>query len=175
MLYKPEAFEPLTEASWEESRVRDAIRAIVADADDGLRGPKLLWPVEDWDGWHGTSPMKNLYVGTAGVVWALDELQRRGVAETKLDLGEIAAEALELFRARPDFVKGMKLPSTPEAALLTGESGILLTLWRVAPSAETADDLHAHVRANVNNEADEIMWGAPGTMIAAQRMHEWTG
>jgi lantibiotic modifying enzyme len=119
--------------------------------------------------------MKNLYVGTAGVVWALDELRRRGLAETRLDLAHVAAQALDLFRARPDFMKGMKLPDPPEAALLTGEAGILLTLWRVAPSAEAADDLHAHVRANVDNEADEVMWGSPGTMIAAQRMLEWSG
>jgi lantibiotic modifying enzyme len=175
VLYRPEAFEQLTDAPWDEARVRAAIRAIVEDADEHVRGPKLLWPVDDWDGWHGTSPMKNLYVGTAGVVWALDELRRRGLAETKVDLGDIAARTLELFRARPDFMKGMKLPSTPEAALLTGESGILLSLWRVVPSAETADDLHARVRANVDNEADELMWGSPGTMVAAHQMYEWTG
>jgi lantibiotic modifying enzyme len=175
VLYRPEAFEPLTDAPWDEERVRAAIRAIVADADAELRGPKLQWPADDWDGWHSTSPMKNLYVGTAGVVWALDELRRRGLAETRLDLPHIAAQALDLFRTRPDFMKGMKLPDTPEAALLTGEAGILLALWRVTPSAEAADDLHAHVRANVDNEADELMWGSPGTMIAAQRMLEWTG
>ena len=175
MLYRPEAFEQLTDAQWDEARVRAAIRAIVEDVDEHVRGPKLLWPADEWDGWHGTSPMKNLYVGTAGIVWALDDLRRRGLAETKVDLGDIAAHTLELFRARPDFMKGMKLPSTPEAALLTGESGILLSLWRVAPSAETADDLHARVRANVDNEADELMWGSPGTMVAAQRMYEWTG
>jgi hypothetical protein len=31
------------------------------------------------------------------------------------------------------------------------------------------------VRENVGNEAVEIMFGAPGTMLAAQAMHEWTG
>jgi hypothetical protein len=31
------------------------------------------------------------------------------------------------------------------------------------------------VRANVDNKTDELMWGSPGTMIAAQRMLEWTG
>jgi lantibiotic modifying enzyme len=175
VLYRPEAFEPLTDAPWDAVRVRAAIQAIVADADAALRGPKLQWPADEWDSWHSTRPMKNLYVGTAGVVWALDELRRRGLAETQLDLADVARRALELFRARPDFMKGTKLPDPPEAALLTGEAGILLTLWRVAPDAEAADDLHAHVRANGDNEADEVMWGSPGTMIAAQRMLEWTG
>jgi hypothetical protein len=175
VLYRPEAFEPLTEAPWDEGRVRDGIRAIVADADAALRGPKLLWPVSDWDGWHGTSPMKNLYVGTAGVVWALDQLGRRGHAETRLDLADLALRNLELFRARPDFMKGMKLPPAAESALLTGESGILLVAWQLAPSDGLADDLLARVRANVDNPADEVMWGSPGTLIAARAMLEWTG
>ena len=82
-----------------------AIRAIVTDTDAGLRGPKLLWPADAWDGWHGTSPMKNLYVGSAGVLWALDRLRTRGHAETRLDLADLATRNLELFRTRPDFMK----------------------------------------------------------------------
>ena len=100
MLYRPEAFEPLTDEPWAEQRVKSAIRAIVADADDALRGPRLLWKADEWDRWHGTSPMKNLYVGAAGVVWALEELRRRGHAETRLDLADLARRTLDLFRAR---------------------------------------------------------------------------
>jgi lantibiotic modifying enzyme len=174
MLYRLEAFEPLTEEPWDEARVRKAIGAIVADADDALRGPRLLWRADAWDGWHGTSPMKNLYVGAAGVLWALDALRRRGVAETRLDLADLALRTLELFRARPDYMKGMKLPTPAESSFLCGETGILLVAWRLAPSDEIADDLHARVRANVDNEAEEVMWGAPGTLIAAQAMLAWT-
>ena len=153
----------------------DAIREVVADTDGALRGPRLLWPADDWDRWHGTSPMKNLYVGAAGVLWALDDLRRRGHAETRLDLPDLAVRTLELFRARPDFMKGMKLPAPRESALLTGETGILLVAWRLAPSAELADDLYRRVRANMHNEAEEVMWGAPGTLIAARAMLQWTG
>ena len=175
MLYRPEAFEPLTDEPWSEPRVRSAIGAIIADADDALRGPRLLWKAHEWDGWHGTSPMKNLYVGAAGVVWALDELRRRGHAETRLDLADLALRTLELFRARPDYMKGMKLPEPRESALFNGETGILLVAWRLAPSDDLAGDLYARVRANVDNEAEEVMWGTPGTLIAAQAMLSWTG
>ncbi len=101
MLYRPDAFEPLTDEQWDVDRVRDAIREIVADTDSALRGPKLLWSADDWDRWQATSPMKNLYVGTAGVLWALDELRRLDHAETRLDLAELALGNLELFRTRP--------------------------------------------------------------------------
>ena len=56
-----------------------------------------------------------------------------------------------------------------------GESGPLLAAWRVDPSAELADRLLARVRENADSEAVEIMWGAPGTMLAARAMLDWTG
>jgi lantibiotic modifying enzyme len=175
VLYRTEAFEPLTDEPWAEQRVSSAIRAIVADADDALRGPRLLWKAHEWDRWHGTSPMKNLYVGAAGVLWALEELRRRGLAETRLDLADLARRTLELFRARPDYVKGWKLPEPRESSLFNGETGILLVTWRLAPSEDIADDLYERVRANVDNEAEEVMWGTPGTLIAAHAMLAWTG
>jgi hypothetical protein len=175
MLYSPESFEPLSDEQWNAERAAAAIREIVADVDEAMRGPRLLWRADPWDGWHGTSPMKNLYVGAAGVVWALDALRRRGRAETRLDLADVAMRTLEAFRARPDFMKDMKLPEPRESSLLEGETGILVAAWRVAPSADLADDLHARVRANVANAADEVMWGAPGTLMAARAMLEWKG
>jgi len=174
-LYRPEAFEPLTDTPWDERRVRDEIRAVVADTDGALRGPKLLWRAHGWDRWHSTSPQKNLYAGAAGVLWALDQLRRREHAETTLDLPDLALRNLELFRAKPDYIKGWStLPEPRDSSLLLGEAGILLVTWRLAPSDDVAGDLHARVRANVDNDAVEVMWGSPGTLIAAQAMHEWT-
>ena len=175
MLYRPEAFEPLTEETWNAGRVRARIRAIVADTDQALRGPRLLWRAVDWDSWHATSPMKQFYVGAAGVLWALDALRRRGHAETTLDLADLAVRNLELFRERPDFIKGLTAPEPRESALLVGETGILLVAWKLAPNDGLADDLHARVRANVDNPAEEVFWGAPGTLMAAQAMLGWTG
>jgi lantibiotic modifying enzyme len=174
MLYRPEAFEPLTDERWDEGRVRDRIAEIVADTDEALRGPKLLWRADAWDNWQATSPMKNLYVGAAGVLWGLDQLRRRGYRQTTLDLADLALRNLALFREKPDFLKVMKLPEPREAALLTGEAGILFVAWRLAPSDTLADDLFALVRANVDNEAEEVMWGSPGTLIAAHAMLELT-
>jgi lantibiotic modifying enzyme len=175
MLYRPEAFEPLTETPWSEERARAAIREIVADTDDAWRGPKLFWRAHAWDRWQSTSPQKNLYVGTAGLLWGLDQLRRRGYAETKLDLADLAARNLELFRARPDYIKVLTLPEPRDSSLFLGEAGIVLVAWRLAPSEELAATLLAHVRANVDNDAHEVMWGAPGTLLVARAMHEWTG
>jgi lantibiotic modifying enzyme len=173
VLYRPEQFEPLTDEAWDEASVREAIRAVVADADAAF-DPEGLWPAHDWDGWQARLPLKNLYLGAAGVVWALDALRRRGHAETRLDLASAAVRALERWRAEPDVMAGVDPPFPPAASLLCGESGPLLVAWRLTQARRLADDLLDLVRANVANEAEELMWGAPGTLLAAHAMLVWT-
>jgi hypothetical protein len=154
--------------------VREAIRAIVADTDQAF-DPDDFWPAEEWDAWTSPLPLKSLFVGAAGVVFALDVLRRRGHAESGLDLAATSRRALEAWREKPDLAVGEEHPAPAAASLLCGESGLLLVAWRLAPSADLADALFARIRSNVRNDANEVMWGSPGTMLAARAMLDWTG
>ena len=169
MLYDPGLFEPLTNEPWDAARVRDGIAAVVADADAAF-DPDELWPAHEWDGYKAALPMKNLYVGAAGMVFALDLLRRRGLAETTLDLPALALRALERWRAEPDFMEEVPVPEPGNAALLVGESGILLVACRIAGDETPADELRALVVANLENEAEDLMYGTPGTLVAASAM-----
>jgi len=173
-LYSPEAFEPLVDEPFDEQRVRAAIRAIVADTDDAYDAERL-WPANEWDAWHMSVPLTDLYAGAPGIVWALDALRRGGYAEPRTDLAAALDRALELRDEKPGFMEGIELPSPPDASLLAGKAGMLLVACRVAPSADRADALFELARENTANEALELMWGAPGTMLAAHVLHEWTG
>src|SRR5919204_6660966 len=146
-LYEPEQFEPLIDEPWVPARVRDAITAIVADADAAF-DREALWPAHEWDGWEEPQPLKSLYAGAAGVIWALDVLRRRGPAESSLDLAAAALRTLEFKRAAPDFTADEHYHP---ASLLCGETGPLLVAFRLTPEPALADDLHALVRANVAN------------------------
>lgn len=157
MLYRAEAFEPLSPALWREGRVRDAIAEIVADADETF-DEDALWPADEWDGWHTPLPLKSLYVGATGVIWALWALGERGYASSRLELERAARRTLELRRERPDLMQGVELPAPAEASLLDGESGILAVLslcWNNTSSF--ADELHTLVLANRDNPADGLM------------------
>jgi hypothetical protein len=171
MLYEPAQFEALIDEPWDQARIEDAIAAIVADADAAFDA-EGLWPEHEWDGAGASLPMKNLYVGAAGVIWALDALRRRGRSATALDLEAAALRTLQLFRADPD-VDPEETHYHP-AALFHGETGPLLVALRLAPESALADDLHELVRANVANPTDDVAWGAPGTLLAALAMREWT-
>jgi Lanthionine synthetase C-like protein len=169
-LYEPAEFESLIDEPWVPARVVDAIAAIVSDTDAAF-DQKLLWPAYDWDAREQPLPLQSLYAGAAGVIWALDELRRRGHAETSLDLVAAASRTLELKRARPDFAWDEHYHP---ASLFCGETGPLLVAYRLAPDPALAADLLRLVRENVANPTDDISWGLPGSLLAALAMHEWT-
>lgn len=174
MLYQPEGFEPLTSEPWVEEDIGEAIRTIVADADAAF-DVDSLWPANEWDAWQMPVPLTELYCGAAGVIWALGSLGRRGHAESRIDLAEAALRTLEHWREKPDGMGGMiELPPEHEAALLAGESGILTVAWQLEPDSLLADRLHVRVRENLSNETNEVMWGIPGTLLAAHAMLEAT-
>lgn len=176
MLFSPQNHEPLTDEPWDPERVRVRIRAVVDDALAAF-DPTGLWPA--LDGWDTRGdprlPLTRLYAGAAGVVWGLDALRRGGHADVRLDLAAAARRALEKWRADPDMPERREPPVNTRSSLFFGESGILLVAYLLEPRDDLADDLHALVRANRDCETNELMSGAPGTMIAAKAMLDRTG
>src|SRR4029453_18972824 len=158
VLHDPAQFEPLIDEPWDPARVKDAIATIVSDTDAAF-DPDTLWPAHEWDGWEEPLPLKNLYLGAAGVIWALAALRRGGHAETSLDLAAAALRALELERALPDASDDEHYRP---GSLLHGETGPLLVCFLLSSDAQLADELHELVHDNVANPTDDICWGAPG-------------
>lgn len=155
MIYDPARHEPLTAARWDEAHVREAIAAIVADA-EGAVGRDGLWPphrddVED----DGVGPWTTVYLGSAGIAWALRRLGSR------LDVRPIHEEALRRYREQPDF--GEAIPG-----LFLGESGIELTARLAGAAGASLERLRELVLANERNPAWEPFWGSAGTAVAAR-------
>ena len=165
MLSSPQAHDRLIEHEWDPDRVRAAIREIVEDAEDSFDDG---WPThpQDSDGEiDGERRFRTVYLGGAGVVRALDSLQSRGLAE--------------LRRAYVPYLETHYEPDFPdedhERSLWMGETGIRLVLQRLSPSQENADRLAELIAGNAEDERRELMWGSPGTMLAAAAMHDLTG
>ena len=164
-LFDPAVHEPPTDEAWDEVRVRAAIRVIVDDAEHTFADG---WPTHPADS-DGPSDdarrFRTIYLGGAGVVQALDALRRRGLAELRRDYIPYLEQIYD-----PDFPD-----ADHERSLWMGETGIRLVLQRLAPSAQNADRLAALIRANLRDERCELMWGSPGTMLAANALHELSG
>jgi hypothetical protein len=172
MLFDPAAHERLTDRPWSEAPARAAIAAMVADAESAFDAD-ALWPAHALDEEQGPLPsVTSLYLGASGVIWALDELERLGAADLRRSWAATAVGLHERYVANPDFAE---LIDRPVPSLWMGEAGILLVGHRLAPARWQEERLLACVRANVANPTWELMWGSPGTMLAAHVMHERTG
>ncbi len=165
MLHSPEAHEALDGEAWDPEVALAAIRAIAADCESALDASGT-WPLHPRDG-VDEGPFRTVYLGAAGVVFALDVLARRGLVESMRDYVPILEQHLESYRTDPEFDEwGAHPPS-----YWMGETGILAVLQRVRPTGETAARIAELVEANVRDEHHEFMWGSPGTMLAAR----WIG
>ena len=131
--------------------------------------PVGLWPANEWDAWGSTPPLKDLYCGAAGVIWALDALVRRGHAETGIDLAAAAERTLELWREAPDLALAeIELPAARESSLLCGGGSPARQLASHASPATSPTGSSSGSRENRDNEFEELLWGSPGTLLVAQ-------
>lgn len=167
MLFDPQRHETLGDIAWDESRVREAIASIVRDIEQGHLA-EGHWPAHPLDV-DGGEPVpdggfKSLYLGSAGVLWALWTLQREGAVILASDPADSMAKVHAAYLAAPD--TGDVVPS-----YMLGESGVLLPWWRMTGSHEAADRLFTSVESNIGNPTNEMLWAAPGTMLAA--WHLW--
>jgi hypothetical protein len=168
MLFEADRHEALCSTAWDAGVAGAALRAIVADI-ERHRLPAGHWPMHPLDeGDEPTTDFKSLYIGSAGVLWALWTLQREGAVALGLDAAAGIAQAHAAYRAGPD--TGAVVPS-----YLLGEVGLLLLRWRLTGSAEAADQLYASIESNIPNPTNEALWAAPGTMVAAWHLWAATG
>jgi hypothetical protein len=164
-LFQRERHEPLTGSAWSDERARRAIEAIVAETEYAL-GADDLWPLHPADDEPGDPAWLRLgvYMGAAGVIWALDRLP----VELRRDWSGVADRLHARYLASGDL-------DAPGAGLWMGEAGMLLVAQLLAPAAARADLLEAVVRGNVDHPSNELMWGNPGTMAAAQALLDASG
>jgi len=161
MLFSPEAHEVLRAEPWKVERVRAAISAVAADAEEAFDDG---WPVDPDDLLEGEDPaarFRTVYVGGAGVVDALLRLGRRGFVELRRDYVPYLVRSVE---AAPDFPD-----ENSERSLWMGEAGIRLVLQRVEPSKGNLDRLSELIASNRDKRCD-LMWGSPGSILAGREL-----
>ncbi len=167
MLFDSARHEPLGENAWDPARAGAAIQAIVDDL-EGALGPDGAWPWHPLDASGSEPAHKSIYMGAAGALWAMWYLEREGAARLRIKPAELIERTYGSYLDRPD--TGEIVPS-----YFLGEVGILLVTWRLAQSAKTADRLWSAIEENIPNPINEALWAAPGTMVGALHMLEWTG
>ena len=170
MLHDPARHEPLRPRAWDEARARATIARIVRDTEAHF-SPERYWPLHPRDADAGESgPAYPLYHGACGVIWALKYLESTGAAALRRDY----APHVEPLRAR---IRGWLAAFGGDdmiASYMMGDTGLLLLEHWMKPSTALADRLAALIGRNLDNPTRELMWGSPGTLLAALFLHEHT-
>ena len=172
VLYDPVRHEPLRPLPWAEGQVRAAIEHIVADAearftDDGY------WPFHPLDagGPNKTGRVNPfLYDGACGVFWALHYL--RDVGAATLSRNWFAPLERLLARNPASFSESAV---QNRASFMEADTPIRMMVFGSAPTDELESALDALIAGNLDHPARELMFGSPGTMLAALFLHERTG
>ncbi len=157
MLGQMQEHEPITSQEWDPELARRAICTIVADAEAAERDGG--WPGHPLDDLREDQLLCSLYLGGAGMIWALSKLG------SSLDCHRAVAvaAALERYRTAPDLDEEAHAPS-----LLVSETGVLMVADRLGSPAADRDRLSELVRANREHSTWELLWGSPGTILAAR-------
>lgn len=172
MLHDPARHEPLRDMAWSAERARAAIAWIVGDTEARFT-PDAGWPPHPMDMEPGDDPRQPatpLYHGAAGVVWALRYMQDVGATPP----GARWQGELEPLRLRNRaWLAGAG--SDAFGSYLMGDTAIRLMQHADEPTATHADELAALLESNLARPERELMWGSPGTLLAASFLHQRTG
>ena len=170
MLFDPKRHEPLRAIAWDENRARATIARIVRETESGF-DDDAWWPMHPLDADGGPSaPVFPLYFGACGVIWALRYLAAVGAATP---IREYDDRVPVLLRSNRAWLEASG--SRDFASYLMGDTSILMLQHWLDPRAGVLDELHRLIAENVDNPTRELLWGSPGTMLAASFLHEHTG
>ena len=171
MMIVPGRHRPLVDDAWSELAARAAIEEIAADAIAGFN-PEKFWPSHPSDD-EAADGNPSFYRGAAGVIWALDYLHRVGAVSATADFRPVLPKLME--RTIADFASASPPDYEKHGSLLRGDMGAALLAMRLAPTSSMADLVHRRAEANNALPVRELMWGMPGSMVAAIHMAAMTG
>ena len=161
MLWDRDRHEPLCDEPWDEHAARAGVHELAADAERAYR-EETLWPAHPLDQPGANVPWTSLYCGASGVAWALEQLRQRSAIGATRDWRAEALRILDVHLATPEI-------GEPAPSLMLGEVGVR------AVADVGHDRLYELIESNIEHEALELLWGAPGTMLPALFLYERTG
>ena len=177
MLFDPDRHTTLNSIAWDENVVRQTITHIVQRTESEFV-PASHWPKHPMD-MNGVGdnlePMTPLYMGSCGVIWALHYLQDAGAVRLERSYRNLLDEALLRNRA---WLASEEMETS--GAYLMGDVPFLMMALGADP-VDTAhniglvDQLEGLIIGNLDNPTRELMWGSPGTLLAALFLHQRCG
>jgi hypothetical protein len=176
-LFDRNRHQALIDSAWDDGVAASAIERIVGNTRAAFT-PDNLWPIHPHDTEDNEpGPQTSLYFGAAGVIWGLDHLAREGATNPGPSFAEhlpdIQLRNRRLLESDP-WRQALKAGWQTRSWLL-GDAGVLFAQWKTAPSESVLAALADTIARNTDDPALDLMWGAPGTMLAALALYRSNG
>jgi hypothetical protein len=159
----------LTPRVWDPAEAQTAIDEIVDDAYAQLDEARF-WPAHPQDD-GAENGDTSLYLGAAGVIWALDHLTRMRATRHHRGLVTLRHALVDAAHKQRTVLGDYGL----HGSLHFGDFPALLVAMRLLPDEATANAIHARASDNNKLPVRELMWGLPGSMLACIFMDALTG
>jgi hypothetical protein len=170
MIYDVARHQPLLRIEWNPGRVELAIARIVGDAEARFRADHY-WPPHPKDTQDDSAePLTPLYFGALGTIWALCHLRDLGAASLVRDYAPYL-HALQTANRR---WLGNQYDAAKGAYLMGDTPGLMMAYAADTRDTHIRDQLETLIAGNIDHPSRELMWGAPGTMLAALFLYERT-
>jgi hypothetical protein len=173
MLFDPARHEPLRSLDWDADAVRASIQHLVGDAESQF-DPVHFWPAHPRDrkaDAQANVGLTPLYHGACGVAWALHYLRDVGAAKLQSDY----IPYLDAARSHNQAWLG-EVADAAAASYMMGDTPFLMMQWAQGnDSADLEERLTHLIAGNMDHPHRELMWGAPGTLLAALFLHARSG
>lgn len=168
----PARHEPLRRLRWDADQVRAAIEQVVACTESQFHEDRY-WPTHPLNREDGDAVARvetPLYHGACGVFWALHYLQAVGAVSLRRDY----TAGLDRLLVRNRAWLG-DTATREQGSFLMGDTPIRLLAFGVKPSDELGEALDVLIAGHGEHPSRELMWGSPGSLLAASFLHERTG
>ena len=172
-LFDPGRHESLHPVAWDAEAVHTEIQRIVADTENRF-DPARLWAAHPRDrtpAEEASVGLTPLYHGACGVIWALHYLSDRGGTTLQRDY----LPFLDAARSHNETWLG-EVSDQAAPSYMMGDTPFLLMQWAHAADTGPLEETLAQLMAgNLDHPFRELMWGSPGSLLAALFMHGRTG
>ncbi len=150
---------------WDLDQVHKTIYRIVEDAIKyfDFEAGQPCHPMDDHCG-------NNMYMGSIGVLWAINYLKEVGAVEIQFDIQPLLEKQLKLNQE--EFKKDS--PHSDNSSYLFGELPILMLQYKFSQDESICNKIFDSIQKNSTQPTRELMWGTAGTMLVANFMSQWT-
>ncbi len=162
MLYDPVRHHKFEIQDFSSDKLNSAIQEII-ESTLKVDSATSFWPVHPKDHFDECPLfLTDFYMGAAGVVWALDQLN----LHNKIEIKNYCKNKIDLI-----LDAHLKLGETScysdKGAFFVGEAGVRAVKEKLNPTPENQIKLKALIESKLDSTENELLYGLPGSLLIA--------